>query len=141
LSFSNLSIEELEDGLDMMPGIFLHELWKYHQRVRSNLTVDLKEFRTSHARGLRTLVASSCKPLAGSSIPDWLDQYIVTIGSSPALFDLTKFHMALSSHVQKSKNWGGGGCTYCAYISHKTIGEFWAALTAVVNGSIANVSN
>ena len=139
LSFSNLSIEELECGLDMMPGVFLHELWKYHQRVRSNLTVDLEEFRTSRERGLVTLAASSCKGSTG--IPSWLDQYILTIGTSPTLFDLTKFHMALSSHVQRSRNRGGGGCTCCASISHKRIGAFWAALTAVVSDSIADVSN
>ncbi|KAI0248056.1 hypothetical protein BJV78DRAFT_851427 [Lactifluus subvellereus] len=139
LSFSNLTIEELEDELDMMPGVFLHELWKYHQSVRSNLTVDLEEFRTLHARG--TLVTSSCESLADSGIPSWLDHYIVTIGSSPTFFDLTKFYKALSSHVQKPRKQGGGGCASCAFIPHKTIGTFWAALTAVVNSSIANAES
>ena len=47
LSFATLSIDGLakENRLDAMPGVFLHELWKYHQRVRSNLIIDLREFK------------------------------------------------------------------------------------------------
>ncbi|KAI9434596.1 hypothetical protein H4582DRAFT_2175210 [Lactarius indigo] len=47
LGLPNLSIDSLNEKLEMMPGVFLHELWKYHQRVRVNLTSDLKRFVTS----------------------------------------------------------------------------------------------
>ena len=68
LSFSSLTIEDVakEDVLGMMPGAFLHELWKYHQRVRSNLSSDLKEFKTSSA--LTILGDSSCESI-NSDIP------------------------------------------------------------------------
>jgi hypothetical protein len=51
LSFSNLAIKDLylNGALDIMPGASLHELWKYHQRVRSKLKSDLEELVTSHA--------------------------------------------------------------------------------------------
>ena len=49
LSFSTLTIKDLyrNNKLSMMPGDALHELWKYHQRVRSNLSLGLEEFETS----------------------------------------------------------------------------------------------
>ncbi|KAI0248057.1 hypothetical protein BJV78DRAFT_1156806 [Lactifluus subvellereus] len=72
LVFEPLTMEGLQDWLDVMSGVFLHELWKYHQRVRSNF--DLEESRTSHAHG--TVVNSSCESLADSGIPSWLDHYI-----------------------------------------------------------------
>ncbi|KAF8472253.1 hypothetical protein DFH94DRAFT_193338 [Russula ochroleuca] len=76
LSFSSLTIEDLseEKKLDLMPGAFLHELWKYHQRVRSNLTSDLEEFRNSNV--LTLLENLSCSQLANSGLPVWLDSYI-----------------------------------------------------------------
>jgi hypothetical protein len=140
LTFSPLTIESLEDKLGVMPGACLHELWKYHESVKSNLTSDLEEFRISHAQ--KALGDSSCQSLTASRIPTWLDRYIKTMGREPAFFDLTRFHMALSSHVQLPENrgLGSGGCVSCAYIHHKTIQAFWAALTAVTNGSIAKVS-
>ena len=45
LSFATLSIGDLAkvNRLDVMPGVFFHELWKYHQRVRSSLKMDLSK--------------------------------------------------------------------------------------------------
>jgi hypothetical protein len=139
LTLSPLIIEGSEDKLDMMPGASLHELWKYHERVKSNLTSDLGEFRISHAQ--KALGDSSCQSLTASQIPTWLDRYIESIGTFPAFFDLTRFHMALSSHVQWPEKHGSGGCASCVYIQHKTIQAFWAALTAVAHGSMAKVSH
>src|SRR6266403_348944 len=61
LTFSSLTIQDLaeENKLDMMPGSFLHELRKYHQRVRSNLALDLDEFKKSNAPTI--LGVSSCE--------------------------------------------------------------------------------
>jgi hypothetical protein len=46
-----MTIEDLDEKLDIMPGASLYELWKYHERVQANLASDLTEFRTSGAHG------------------------------------------------------------------------------------------
>lgn len=67
----------------MIPGAFLRELWKYHQRVWSNLSFDLKEFETSNALAmLRGSMVSICE-FTESCIPSWLESYISTIGTGP----------------------------------------------------------
>jgi hypothetical protein len=136
LIFSPLTLDSLEDKLDMMPGASLYELWKYHERVKQNLASDLEEFRTSHAR--EALGDSPCQSLTASGIPTWLDRYIEAIGSAPASFDRTEFYMAFSSHV-RGVGYRGGGCTPCALMPRKETRAFWAALTSVVNRSIAKV--
>ncbi len=132
-----MTIEVLEDKLDTMPGSFLHELWKYHQRVRGSLMLDLIEFRRSGARG--TLKDLQCNKLSSFGYPSWLDNYFVSIAKSPAAFDLTRFHMALTRHSAL----GGlsSGCSHCASIPIETIQLLWTALTAVVHKSLRRVSN
>ncbi|KAH9058175.1 hypothetical protein EDB87DRAFT_1685494 [Lactarius vividus] len=129
---STMTIENLEDKLDVMPGSFLHELWKYHQRVRGSLMLDLIEFRRSGARG--TLKDLQCSNLSSFGYPSWLDDYFVSISKSPAAFDITRFHMALTRHCAP----GGfsSGCTHCASISIETIQLLWTALTAVFHKSL-----
>jgi len=138
LSFSTLTIKDLfwDNKLSMMPGDVLHELWIYHQRVRSNLASDLEEFRTSNAPTI--LGRSSCESLTDSGIPSWIDRYITSIGTTPvpAFVDLNEFHMELAKHIQQKSQGGGGGCAPCANL---TICEFWEALSAVVHGSITKV--
>ncbi len=136
LSFSSLTIKDLaeENKLDMMPGAFLHGLWKYHQRVRSNLKLDLEEFRKSN---VMTILGNwSCVVVTNSGFPHWLHRYIAYIGVAhiPVYVDLTDFHMQLTKHVQ----WRGG-CKSCSGISREKIRVFWRALTAVIRGSIAKV--
>lgn len=135
LSFSSLTIEDLakESLLDMMPGAFLHELWKYHQRVRSNLSLDLKEFETSDP----LTIPEDCISLTDSSTPSWLESYISTIGTG-RLPDLTDFHMALTEHGQDIWGWFRR-CDSCSGISRESIRELWRALTTVVRGSISKV--
>ena len=65
LSPSHLTIEDLakERKLNMMPGAFLHELWEYHQRVRSNVTLDVEEFRKKTPRSRYwEISALTCSP-------------------------------------------------------------------------------
>ncbi|KAH8977944.1 hypothetical protein EDB92DRAFT_1957179 [Lactarius akahatsu] len=33
----SMTIEDLEDKIGFMPGVYLRELWKYHERVRDNV--------------------------------------------------------------------------------------------------------
>ena len=142
LSFASLTIEDMakENVLDMMPGAFLHELWKYHQRVRSNLSSDLEEFETSNA--LTILGDSSCESTdSDDDIPSWLESYISTIGTGrvPAFLDITDFHMALAEHGRTVIPDLFRECASCSNIPRESIRELWGALTAVVRGSISKV--
>ena len=86
LKFS-LTIEVLEDKLDVMSGSFLLELWKYHQRVRTHLASDLDQFKTN----------STCAKMEGCispsplCIPLWFDGYITSISQKPSLLDHMEF--------------------------------------------------
>ena len=75
----------LEDKLDAMPGVYLHELWKYHQSVQRNLLSAVNDFRESAAGG--TLTGLTCVNLTRRGTPKWLDDYIASIHSpDPLLF-------------------------------------------------------
>ena len=139
LSFPCFTIEDLfeEHKLDMMPGASLHELWKYRQRVRSNLALDLEEFGSNALKILGDLI---CDKPADSGLPAWLDRYISNTSEARAPFflNLLDFHMRFSEHIQLlSPN---DGCKSCSGISRKKIGELWEALTATVHCRIAKVS-
>jgi BTB/POZ domain len=129
---TSLTFDDLDFQLEIMPGAFLYELWKYHQRVRGNLLLDLLGFRMTGARG--TLKDLHCVKLSSFGIPSWLEDYIESIRNAPSCFDLTKFHMSLTRHTLSS------GCASCASMSSEMIHEFWAALTAVVHNSFGRVS-
>lgn len=133
----SMTIDDLDDELEIMSGAFLHELWKYHQRVRGSLLLDLLEFRTNDAR--EALKDQHCVKLSNIGIPSWLDEYIESIAKNPASFDLTKFHLSLMDHTSPATS-GSSYCPSCASISSETIHNFWAALTAVVNNSFGRVS-
>ncbi|SRR6266702_436719 len=99
-----ITLEVLEDKLDIMSSAYLHILWRYYQRVRINLRSDLTAFRTNGAHS--TLAGLTCSTVTSSGIPNWLDDYIASIGEDPSLFDLTEFHMCLTRHVTTSQSSG-----------------------------------
>jgi hypothetical protein len=139
LSFSSLTIQDLaeERKLDVMPGRFLYELWEYHQRVRSNITSDLNEFKKSNV--LTVLGDSDCKSLTDSGLPDWLDSYISDFGTAriPAFLDLADFHTKLMKHIERQSS--NRGCASCSDMLGKKIRGIWEALTVVVHDSIVKV--
>src|SRR6267154_3231587 len=114
-----MTIEEFVNKLDIMPGASLYELWKYHERVRAILGPDLTEFRTSGARG--TVTGFRCEEYSSSHIPQWIDQYIESIGNAPNLLDLIEFNIAMARHIKKAKR----SCE-CVSVSLQTIRDFWA---------------
>lgn len=139
LSFTTLTVDNLakENKLDLMPGYLLHELWKYHQRVRSNLTIDLREFKKSIALTMPSI--SKCYSLTGSSLPRWLDAFIseIVTDNFPIFLDLADFQKKLKTHVQE----GRSECSHCGsiIIPHEEIRAIWTALEAVLNNSIVKV--
>jgi hypothetical protein len=142
LRLSTLTIWHLHlhDELDIMPGASLHELWKYHKRVRSKLKSDLEEFVTSHAHEI--LGTSTCGSLTEPGVPSWLHNFIVTIGTDPvplASLDLTELYVRMADHMRELSHQGGGGCLSCADTPRETIRRFWGVLTTVVDHGIAEV--
>lgn len=129
-----MTIEDFDDKLDIMPCASLYELWRYHERVRAILASDLAEFRESGARG--TMTGLRCTELSTSQIPNWVDQYIVSMGNAPNLFDPLELNIAMTRHI---KNGSNGGCE-CGSISSQTIHEFWDALVSVVHDCFKKVS-
>lgn len=123
------TVEHLEDKLDAIPGIYLHELWKYYQSVRTHLTSDLAAFRTTN---IPVLTSPPCSPVTNYGTPAWLDAYVGSIADSPALFDLTEFHMCLSRHISQRQCW-------CSNIPSNTLRAFWTDLTDVVHSCIKKV--
>ena len=126
LPFS-FTFEDLEDELGSTPLVDLHVLWKYHRRVRTYLADDLPAFKTTGVP--IEMTGQSCN----YGTLTWLGEYIDSIAESPALFDLTEFHMFLSRHTRAS------GCD-CADIHSRAIRAFWMALTNVVHDCMTRVS-
>ena len=134
-----LSIESLESTakLGIMPSPFLYELWRYHVKVQRFLEDDLTAFITT---GTAARINVRCRNLDNCDVPVWLGIYIDSIARSPALFDLSEFHMALTRHVLPPDPRSSGLCQSCASIESKTIDAFWTALKGVVQSSMEDVS-
>jgi hypothetical protein len=130
-----ITIEDFDNKLDTMPGASLYELWKYQERVRTILALDLTEFRESGARG--TITGLQCTALSSSRIPLWLDQYIESIVKTSKLFDMSELNIAMARHTRDNAN--EPSCK-CALIPSQTIRDFWEALASVVHGSFKKVS-
>ena len=137
-----MTIEDLDDKLDVVPGASLYELWKYHERVRAILASDLKEFRESSAGG--TLTSLRCGGFSSStlipSIPRWLDDYIKSIAEAPHLFDPAELNTALARHIMPEFRIQINHRCACASIPSQTIRNFWAALGSAVHDSFEKVS-
>ena len=127
-----MTIEYLDNKLDIMPGASLYELWKYHEKVRAILASDLTEFRVAGTRGAMT--GLRCTELSSSHLPSWLDHYIESIGKAPNLFHPLELNIVMVRHISERK----GRCR-CSSTPNQTIREFWAALESVVHGSFEKV--
>ena len=123
------TFEDLEDELEAIHGIYLHELWKYYQSARAHLKSDLEAFR---ATGMYALTCPLCGPNTIYGARVWLDNYVASIAESPALFDLTEFYACFSRHIIQSR------CS-CS-IPNKTVRTFWTDLSNIVHGCMTKVS-
>ena len=133
-----MTIEGLGDKLDFaeMTGAYLHELWKYHEQVRSELKSALLEFRNSGLPDVvKTLICAS--PYYGNDPPQWLYDYINSIAVTPHLFDLTEFEDVRASHVQGHLH-RYGACS-CLTMPSQVRRTFWEALTVVCHGALEKV--
>jgi hypothetical protein len=136
-----MTIEGLGDKLDFagMTGVYLHELWKYHEQVRNELKSAVLGFRNSglpdDVQGLTCARPSSRD---NPSFPQWLYDYIKSIAETPHLFDLTEFETAWGRHVQSYASSFYGACA-CATMPSQVKRSFWKALTAVVHRTLEKV--
>ena len=145
LSFSSMNIQKLakDDKLGLMPGVFLHELWKYHQRVQSNIMSDMKEFKTTKLNRFKIQEEDEvCELPSRDNIPNWLDFYISYLGKgyAPAPLDFTDFHSKFSEHSKgmDQKYWREI-CLFCISIPEENICAFWETLVAAVEDSMTKV--
>ncbi|KAI9450614.1 hypothetical protein BJY52DRAFT_172389 [Lactarius psammicola] len=126
-----LTIETVGDKLVIMPGAYLHELWKYHQRVLAWLRSDLP---LSGAGAV--LNAFKCFHHANTGPPYWVHSFIKSITDNPSLFDPIEFQMALMRHTTSTLNNFGqavGGCSLCTQIPVEKMRTFWTTVAATVH--------
>jgi len=131
LTFS-FTLEDLEDEIGATPLVDLHGLWKYHHRLQTYLEDDLTAFRTT------AIPSEMTDQLCSGGTLTWLREYIESIMESPALFDITEFHMSLLRHARASRH-EYDECE-CANIPSRAIRAFWMALTNVVHDCMSRVS-
>ena len=138
----SMTIEDLEDKIHFMPGAYLRELWKYHERVRKGLASSLSEFRKSGAavilNGLRCqdFPRPGTPSITPNPIPQWLGDYIESLAEAPHLFELVEFENVRAHHIKDESQ--RPGCA-CEEISNQVIRDFWDDLTAVIHGVIEKV--
>ena len=134
---STLTIENLEDKLDVIPSDRLHELWGYHQRVRRNLMANINGFRGSDA--YKALEFQKCVSFQFSlGIPTWVDAYICSMAQSPSSFHIFEFQSALAKHLSttgtKAPHYlSNEQCSFCASLPRQAMDELWKALTTFIH--------
>jgi len=127
-----LTTESHEDKLAIMPGAYLHELWKYHQRVQAQLRLDLP----SSGAGV-ALQGFNCSQQATTGNPYWIELYIWSIIENPSRFDSIEFQMALARHTAGSGTWR---CESCILIPVENMRTFWTTVAATVHRCMEKVS-
>ena len=142
---SPMIIEGLEDKLDFpdfpgMTGAYLHELWRYHERARTNLKSSVSVFRSSglpyEVKNLQCIGPRT--GAYGGIFPQWLSDYIHSIAGAPHLFDRIEFEYARACHIQTQVYSSSSTCS-CANFPIQVIRTFWDALTAVFHRAIGAV--
>jgi hypothetical protein len=126
LDFSTMDFENLayEDKLGLMSGAFLHELWKYHQRVESN--IDSEESKTP--------------PYEEDSGSDCDNDFFVGDMGTVPFIDFTGFHLRFVEHREGLDSKSSGRCKYCSDISpKKLVRARWEGMMSLVEDSIAKV--
>ncbi len=146
----SLTLDSLGDKIDFMPGVYLRELWKYHERVRTDLRSRLPEFRQT---GLPDPVKNlRCNYSSPQSFPPWLDGYINSLPDNPHLISVIELENIRTRHIKdehaRRRSTSNPYSSYsspvplcsCAEISSQNISAFWDALTAEVRRTMEMVS-
>ena len=136
----------LEDMLDFpgLTGPYLRELWKYHQRVRSDLKSGVLEFRNSGLPDdVKHLRCEILDPVVESPLSPqpWLDEYIESIADEPHLFDPVEFEDEWTCHIQEAaaRSSESKPLCSCADLPSELRRGLWKALSNFVYTTIEKV--
>ena len=123
-----------------MTGAYLYELWKYHERFRTNFKSGVLEFLNSGlpdcVKCLRCQISDS--PISDESPPQWLDKYIESVAEDLHLVDPAEFENEWARHIKETTARFSRTCS-CVDIPRKLRRVFWETLTAVVHRTIDQV--
>jgi hypothetical protein len=133
---SALTIENLEGKLDVVSSDHLHELWRYHQRVKENLVLKIDGFKGSDA--YKALKCLNCADRTPFGTPKWIDDYIHSMTVTPSSFNLFEFQSALARHVAPGDN--RRRCSFCTCLPEESLDKFWTSLTMFLHANIEEVS-
>lgn len=128
----------MEKFVDVMPGVYLYELWEYHQRVRAQLKLDLP---LSGAGAV--LNAFKCSQNATTGPPHWANSYIMPITENHSLFDPVEYQLALMRHATGMltvNNSEKNICSPSTHIPAETMHAFWTTLATITHRSMEKVS-
>ena len=128
-----MTIEDLGDKIDFMPGAYLHGLWKYHESFKVILASSLK-YGVPAIVEAEDLRCRAPPPNTSSPILQWIDGYIESLAQTPHLFDPIEFEDAWARHIKDSYS----TCS-CVDISNQTRHAFWDALIDVFNEAMEKV--
>ena len=138
----------LEDMLDFpgLNGAYIHELWKYHQRVRSDLKSGFLQFRKF---GLPDDVKRMRCDILGTRIINsdesylsplgWLGEYVKSIADEPHLFDPVDFEDHWTYHIQDAAVAASKPSCSCVDLPSELRRGFWKALSTFVHTAIEMV--
>ncbi|KAF8267481.1 hypothetical protein EI94DRAFT_1730432, partial [Lactarius quietus] len=123
--------QSLERMLDILPGVYLHELWMFHKRFRAHLISDFSDFGNSSASSM--LKDLQCILRASSGIPKWLNDYTGGIAIFPSIFyiNLIEFQKAWELYLKECE---------CVLLP-ETFHAVWTAIDTIVGESMEKVSN
>ena len=127
-------------------GAYLYELWKYHERIRTDLKSGILEFQNSglpddvNTLRCRSISTNPYQPMLNEtpSFPLWIVNYLNSIVDAPHLSDLFSLKNAWARHIQEKAD-SCKSCS-CVGISIQVMRSFWEALTTFVDGAIERVS-
>jgi hypothetical protein len=137
-----ITIQDFGDELDFPgpTGAYLHELWKYHRRVRSDLKSGVREFTNSglpdDVKCLRCRIPEYT--VFNGVPPLWLCRYIESIPDTPHLFDPIAFENDWALHIKETAAVSSKTCS-CVDIPSELRRSFWEALTTFVRKTIEKV--
>ena len=132
-------IEDLGDKLRFSDntGAYLHELWKYHERIRTDLKSGVSDFKSFRLpEGVKALRCTLSYYVNDSL--RWLDTYIESVAGAPHLLNTIEFENAWIRHIKGFQASYSGTCS-CFDISSQLRLAFCETLTAFVDEAIERV--
>ena len=142
-----MAISDLKDKLSFpgLTGAYLHELWRYHKQVRSDLKSGVLEFRKSGLpEDVKHLRCEIFQPLIvlfddSHSPAQWLYKYIDSIADAPHLFNPVEFENDWIRYIKETAEISSKPLCSCVDLPSELRRGFWKALTTFVHTTIEKV--